>query len=77
MHLALLFKAASEGDLRTAKILYNRQPRVDVEARNSDGKNCPSHRLPKGSHMMEELGSEEEVKCHTQYQHYFKRGHNY
>ena len=36
--LALFFKAVNQGDLRTAKILYNRQPGVDVEARNSDGK---------------------------------------
>ncbi len=35
---ALFFKAVNEGDLRTAKILYNRQLGVDVETRNSDGK---------------------------------------
>jgi len=38
LELALFFKVVSEGDLRTAKLLYNRQPGVDVEARNPDGK---------------------------------------
>lgn len=38
LEFALFFKAVNEGDLRTVKILYNRQPGVDVEARNSDGK---------------------------------------
>lgn len=35
---SLFFKAVSEGDLRTAKLLYNRQLGVDAEARNSGGR---------------------------------------
>ena len=38
IELALFFKAVNEEDLHIAKTLYNRQPGVDVKARNLDGR---------------------------------------
>lgn len=37
LEMALFYKAVAEGDLRTAKLLYNRHPGVDIEARNPEG----------------------------------------